>query len=359
MSLSLEKLHRILLEKGFAPHNHFHYHGSCRYIEIVSSEYAEHFLLTIPSQYDISCDTGFKLKNIPIDNTGRIPEKYAKIPDNIEISKLYDEIDLVRNNSLENVDDIESRLLEGYRKNIPLHTSVDGITNALKDNFNQLKRLGNCVSNLQYRVAIFDKIWLVLLNRRDEVECYYIKDYTPETNKRFIITIDLESFLQNFSTVTSDIEQINDGISRILDKNISTHAGQLFAITQNIPALPEIIQLVQAKRGRYIGLLANLSTLLETTRNREKDLKSQIESLALSKNEGNIYCDMDKARVKATIERDLSKILSTRQEILGNILKIKEKERNLVLLTDKILFDNVVMLNTINQNLETLHNLCQ
>jgi hypothetical protein len=360
MSLSLEKLHRLLLEKKFVPINHFFYHGLCRYIEIVSSEHAEHFLLTISSRFEISLkegDTGYRLKNVPIDSSGRISEKYAQLPDNVEMSKLYDEIDLVKVESIDG-SDIESKLLDGYRKNIPLN-SVDGNINSLKDNFQQLKRIGNCVTNLNYRAAIFNKVWLSVLNRDDDIECYIIKDYTPETVKKFIITVDLESFLQNFATVASDVEQINQGISRILDKNISTHTGHFYNTLQNSPALINIVQHVQNKRNRYNTMLINFIALMEGSKSKEKDLVSQLDNIMLSKREGNIYSDMDKARLKGNIDRELDKVTKAREEILGNIMKIKERDRNLVLTVDKILFENVVMLSTINNNLLTLSNLCK
>lgn len=363
MSLSLDKLHRLLLEKGFSPVSHFYYKGLCRYIEIVSSEYAEHFLLTISSRYDVGMregDTGYNIKYLDVDGSGRIPEKYASLPDNIEMSQMYDEIDLVRSDIPNDEKDLESKLLEGYKKSIHLADSVDGNIADLRDIFNQLKRIGNCVSGLQYRAAIFYKVWLSVLSQDSEIECYFIKNYTPDTGRKFIITIDLESFLQNFSKVASDVEQINQGISRILNKNISTHTAQLYAAMQNVPALAMIVQKVQSKRSRYASILANFNALLESTKIRERDLKSQIESIMMTKGDGrNIYGDMDRARLKGNLDREVEKIVHTREEIIGNIMKVKTRDRTLFLVTDKILFENVVMLNTVNKNLVLLSNLCK
>ena len=361
MSLSLDKLHRLLIEKGFAPVTHFYYQDLCRYIEVVSSESAEHFLLTISSRYDIAAkdgDTGYTIKYLEVDSNGRIPEKYASLPDNIEMSQMYDEIDLSQ--ELGQDDDIESKLLDGYKKNIPLKDSVDGNITDLRDIFNQLKRIGNCFSGLQYRAAIFHKVWLSVLTSDNEIECYYIKNYTPDTARKFLITIDLENFLQNFAKVASDVEQINQGISRILDKNINNHAKHLYATMQNIPTLATIIQKVQTKRNNYAALLANFSALLETSKIKEKDLKSQIDSIMLTKGDGrNIYGDMDRARLKAGIDREIEKVSKAREEILGSIMRIKARDRNLVLVADKILFENTVMLNTVNKNLYFLNNLCK
>lgn len=364
MSLSLDKLHRLLIEKGFAPVTHFYYQDLCRYIEIVSSESAEHFLLTISSRYDIGAkdsENGYTIKYLEVDSNGRIPEKYATLPDNIEMSQMYDEIDLARSQGVDESEDIESKLLDGYKRNIPLSNSSDGNISDLKDIFNQLKRISNCFSGLQYRAAIFHKVWLSVLTSDNEIECYYIKNYSPSETRKFLITIDLENFLQNYAKVASDVDQINQGISRILDKNISSHTRHLYAAMQNIPTLASIIQKVQVKRNNYASLLAEFSNLLEIGKIKEKELKAQLDSIMLARNgDGrNIYGDMDRARLKSGIDREMEKVVRARTEVLDSIMKIKTRDRNLVLVADKILFENVVMLNSVNKNLHFLNNLCK
>lgn len=361
MSLSLDKLHKLLLEKGFMPVNHFYYNGCCRYIELVSSEYAEHFLLTISSKYDLKLregDTGYKMKLVPIDDSGRIPEKYAKLPDNIEMSNMYNEIDLIKNQDAQDEFDIESRLIDGYKKNITLNTSDNNI-NELKDIFNQLKRISHCLSNLPYRCSIFHKVWVSTLDAEYDIECFYIKNYKPESNRKFVITISLENFLQSSSNIASDVDQINQGMSRILDKNIASHTGHLYSALQSIPVLGDIIPRIQSKKATYSNMLANFLVLLDASKKKEKELKIQLESIMLAKAEGNIYTDMDKARIRSNIERELEKLRLSRDEILGNIMRLKERERNITLMVDKILFENVVMLGTVNYNLKLLHSMCK
>lgn len=357
MSLSLEKLHRILFEKGLLPGVHFHHHDNIKFIEVFSANKAETFLLTIPSRYDFKTSSrvdSFSLKQVPMDSFGRVPEKYAKLPDNIEMSSLYDEIELSQKEITED-EKLEDKLMEGYKKTIPLANSSESNMNSLRDIFNQLKRISHCVSNLKYRVCIFHKIWLVILNNSYDVDCYYLKGYQPKTARKFLVTIDLENFLQLMASVPSDVEQINAGISRIIDKNGQNHISRFVSTVNSTPVVNSLLSRIEEKRATYTRILTEFSSVLETLNSRENDISSNLDSL--SSQGGNVYNDMDRVNLKGNIERELDKVRRAKKECLDSIAKIKERERNLVLAIDKILFENLVMLDTINQNIKLLYQL--
>ena len=59
---------------------------------------------------------------------------------------------------------------------------------------------------------------------------------------------------------------------------------------------------------------------------------------------GNIY----------NYEKDLEKINNVKQEIVKDILTSRTKQENITLEIDKILFDNSVMINIINNNFTKL-----
>ena len=54
------------------------------------------------------------------------------------------------------------------------------------------------------------------------------------------------------------------------------------------------------------------------------------------------------------LKRDIKNIEETKIDILNNIVKINEKRDNISLTLDKILFDNIVMMNSIIKNFELL-----
>jgi hypothetical protein len=354
MALSLEKLHGMLHDKGFLPVAHFQYHGLCRYIEIVCKENAECFLLTVSSRFEMaSDDNAYKLKSIPVDSSGLIPEKYARLPSNFEISNLYEDINLSKKQSQ---DTIEKQLLEGYKKTIQLDNTVDGNIDALKENFNQLKRLEQCVNNLEYRISIFHKVWLSVLNKESEVECYMVKDYAPSGVRKFLVTIDLESFLKNMATVPQDIEQINLGVAKVLDKNMNANTGQFYSSVRNCPVLTTVLQKVQKKRKGYADMIEQFRSVLEFTKRKEKELMNRLSN-GIGK-DGTIYSDMDNARNRTNMEKELQKLVKSREDVIGSIIKIRQRDRSLVLIIDRILFDNVVMLSTVNRNLAILNALC-
>lgn len=354
MALSLDKLHQLLSEKRYVPLTHFTYHGLCRYIEVVSTDNAEQFLLTISSRYEMTCSHGHSLKAIPVDSSGLIPEKYARLPSNFEISNLYEEIGISHGG--DGSKDIENRLMEGYKKTIQIDNSTDGNRDAMKENFNQLKRIQQCMNNLEYRAAIFHKVWLSVLNYDNDIECYIVKDYHPDSMKKFLVTVDLERFIQNSGTIPTDIEQINQGITKIMDRNTATHTTQFYTILRGSPVLSEILEKINAKRRKYSEMVGSFRSLLEFSKVKERELIARLGTINPVK-EGSIYSDMDKARQRSALERDIQGVIKSRDEIMQNILRIKQRERSLVLNVDRILFDNIVMLSTVNRNLNVLASL--
>ena len=99
MTLSLNKLENLLHANGFLPKKFFVIDNLIIYIEVLSINNADSFMLYIPSKYDIQIgqkDNVYNIKNIQVDEYGNIPIDYAGDPDNIELEKAYDEIDLLK-----------------------------------------------------------------------------------------------------------------------------------------------------------------------------------------------------------------------------------------------------------------------
>ena len=79
MTLSLQKLEKLLGRKGLLPKRYFTIGGMCVYIEVLVIENADIFFLYIPSKYDIKApksSSSFKISVIDVNEDGTIAGDY-------------------------------------------------------------------------------------------------------------------------------------------------------------------------------------------------------------------------------------------------------------------------------------------
>ena len=64
--------------------------------------------------------------------------------------------------------------------------------------------------------------------------------------------------------------------------------------------------------------------------------------------------DIERSHVKSKLEKELRDIMMTKDDIVKNLLTLKIELEDILLLSDKILFENIVMIDSISKNLEKL-----
>ena len=124
---SLHKLEKFLLKKNFRVITYYELDGYIIYIKILSSENYNHYMLYIPSKYEIkveNIDGVLSLKamddiDIATAGSSNIVDNYTSIDEKDEqIEKIYDEINLTY--IPETSEDLENTLKENYDKPIVL-----------------------------------------------------------------------------------------------------------------------------------------------------------------------------------------------------------------------------------------------
>lgn len=354
MSLSIDKLQEIAGKQGFHIKNIFTKHNYCRFIEFYSIPSQESFIITISDDYKFKYRDGLELKSLYLDERDNIPEKYAKLPDNIDMLSFYDEIELqqlVKMNG--NSVDFEKKMIDGYT-DITVGNMTNKNTEDIRENINQLKRFLNCVKNLKYKISLIHKIWLINIDSNGIIDCYLIKDFIPNKMKYLYVTMDIETFLTNINTISDDIGQIHQGIKKVVNKNMGMMNTKVGLTNQVLFDFNNSIYRINLKRGVYETYLLKFQKMLETVEQAEKKLDEKYE-LFKANTSNRLYSDIDKARERSLIEEDLSRLSEHKKEIITHILNIKEKDRYLMLVTDTIIFESVIMLNTVIENIRKLN----
>ena len=358
MALSFNKLEKLLTRKGLIPKKFFIMHGFIVYIEVLSIENADSFMLYIPSKYEIAIGLGddvFKIKYIDVTEDGHIPGDYAGEPDNFDLDKEYDCDDIDLSPGLRSKGNLADHLEEKYNHPVSLkdNNKSDDIKQ-LREVFRQLRRLKFCTQSLKYKIAITFNNYLCCIRRDDTYECFFINSFGGSSDKRLMVTIDLETLYEKIDSVSIDIKTIREGIYRVLDKNQGKHIQNIHKLLEQKTVLTKFSNIVLRKKEQYSTYLKSLEQLLiDLTRAEKKIIDKLLEIEDKYSGQASLkglHSDIEKTHQIGKYETELSRINSIKQELIRNILIVKSKHENLSLRVDNIVFDNIIMIDAILKN---------
>ena len=354
MSLSINKLSKFLANNRLSIKTIYTIGGQCTYLDINCTNGSENFLLYIPSKYEIpvgdSSDV-YSLEYIEVNEDGTIPENYAGEPDNNDLEKTYNEIDLSSNLVQE---DMVEHLEESYQHSLSLKDITKKDTNELKAIFRQLKRFKFCVQSLNYKLAITYKNYICCIRRDDTFEGFLIKNFRGTDHRSLKVTIDLESLYKKISSVEIDVRTVKEGIYQVLDKNQFKHTNNLQKLMESRETFGLLCNKIIQKKKVLMDYLTHLQSLLDNLCHVEKANYDKITEIGnnYSNNGGikGLHTDIEKSHVIAKYENEISRINTTKKEIVSNIHLVQTSLENVSLKMDKICFDNTVMLDAILKN---------
>lgn len=363
MPLSLHKLERILTSRGMIPKKYFVIHGLCVYIEVLSTANANSFLLYIPSKYKISVESGnnvYKIEEIELDQEGNIPEDYAGEPDNFELDREYEEIDINTGPIREDTEDLAKHLEENYNHPVSLKdiTREDKIN--LRDIFRQVRRFRFCVQSIKYKLCIIYKNFICCIRKDDSLECFMIKHYPKKDIRKFMVTLDLETLYNKIDTITIDIQSIREGFYKVLDKNQLKHARNLKSMLESESKITAYSDSIYTQKQRFTEYISQLETMLTRLGESERIVIEKliaIEEKYSDPSLSGLHTDIEKTHIVSKHETELERINTLKHEVIRNIITLKVKQEHLALAVDKIFFDNSVMLDAILKNMRTLENI--
>lgn len=188
MSLSLNKLCKLINNKNLVPQKYYRYEGKCIFIEIISLKNSVNFLLYIPSRFEM-----------PMLNNS---------PNIVDINML----------DTENMD---------FNK-----TSEENSNQILKNTIKQAERLEKYINNSNYTISINDAFFLIFI-REGECDCYQILNNNQDNKKSLFITISLPEFYQKNKLINNEIYDIYSGFEKILQKNMSDNYSDIENIINN------------------------------------------------------------------------------------------------------------------------------
>jgi hypothetical protein len=347
MPLSISKLQELLIHKGFIPKTYFAYKDTCIYVELFSMKTADIFLLYIPSQYKFKMDSSrdcYKVKAIDMDNSENIADEYGENEDEGDID---DRVDLSAGE-----EEMEDHLESKYKHRIALKDISTGDTKELKSIYRQIKRLRYCVENIKYKIGILYKNYMCTISRDNSIFCFIIKKYPRGAFKHLRVVIDLETFYDKSEKMIEDIYKVRTSIYNILRKNQTSHTTMITKMIENKKDIMLIPHSVQLKMEEYDSLLSELELILVKTLDKEDKIIQELKGLG--SDTYNVQSDISRAHAKSRLERELDKLTDAKSDITKTMMDLRTKKENMILMTDKIMFDNTVMFDTMIKNFAIL-----
>jgi len=329
MSLSFKKLYKLIESNQFYNCNFFSINDSCVYIKILSKIDNNSYILYIPSKYDIKMKNykSYELKEISNINLSKdIVFEYGYDNENKEREDLYHDHGTHK-------DVNEFNLMDNYKSEINITNTRSKDNEEVKCLVRQMKRLKYSVENLDYKLVIMYKSYLCSISRDNRITCYFIKNFNPDDNtKTILVSADLELLFNKNLRLHNELIQVKTGIQKIINKNYATNTKYIAELVNKNININNIHSVIMGKKNNLDKIYNQINTLLENVKNKEKTVRNTTNNQEL-----------------------LEKILKSKAKLIIEINKIISKKDNLMLLYDKIFFDNIIMLDKISKNINLLN----
>lgn len=356
MTLSIEKLHYFLDVNHYTPQKYFMYKNKCRFIEVLSLKYATSFLLVV-SSFNFHIPPGdnvFEMAKLPTLHLSDDVSDYIHISEHT-IEKSYNTVDA-------NVDMPESHhrpmsdhLSDLYKHEVIVEDVKQAESIVLKNMARQLNRLKYCVHGLQHRVGILHSSFLGV--REDEkLVLYQILNTTPRKTPVLYVVVDFSIFYDKVKVVAHEINQLYQGIYSILNHNQDKHTRNLQHIIENKHNVLKNAGKLQTTKKKYVEYIKQYNEVLQKLYRYEETLLEELDRYKVPQ-DNDVRQDMKRVQQKQAIEKKLNKVRQTKKTLIDTLSELHEKNQNLTLTIDNVLFNNIVMMDKMFKNFELLDQL--
>ena len=198
------------------------------------------------------------------------------------------------------------------------------------------------------------KDYLAILKSDDTIKCYKIRNNQDNQHRSLYIMINLEVFYENSKVLNEDLEQLQNGIRGILDKNQEVQAKHLDTMLKQ---QQEIISILSKLQQKKINLRIELQKLKELFNTIEDSIKTMMNNInEINQTIGKSTGQMQEKYIKQKHETymKLTQLYTKKEESAQAIITYRKYEHHLSLNIDRILFDNNVMLDKIFKNVSQL-----
>jgi len=349
--LSGRKLLHLLESNGFTVFRCFADGDELVLLECVSIMTAARFFLTL---------NGLRISSPPTKKIHRIQEIH--IPDTSTRSDFYKSN--TNTNGLqgsihiaEDSGDVESRMNQYYNHKITINDVDVDDSGELKRLYRQLKRLGSSVSDIEYKFCCIFKRYIGVTLSDNSIKFYVVQDYNSELSyARLMVGLPLGYAFDHFDTIDSNITMIRSEVSTMVERNQQRNLALFDEFTAMANEIgKELAKCVESRKNhidfvqKWVGKLSSVNDSLKQAHLKLRDLKVEYENNMATATYSRIL----------SLENEISILQKNKNTIVQNLNKYNDMADNQLLTADRLVFDNVVMIETVVKNAKALMELNQ
>ena len=292
----------------------------------------------------------FNINELEYSDVGDIIHRYGDSDITDERSSQYDNIEL---NAKSN--DLESRMQDMYRRPVKLSRDVNDTVE--KDVFRQISRLSVCVSNMKFKVCIQSSDLIYFSDpASDIIRIFSASRNTIKRSKKIRklnIIVDIETLFDVAKTASNDISLIKKQLISNIHDNLKRNMSNT-----TYPKVIEKYASIMDKLTEYTKRIANVkATIEETFRQERVHLERKLALETKTDSSITVFTFNKKvefAKQLAITKKSLNEISENKKELYLNVASLNIKYDNLLLTTDAVIFDIVVLTDTIKQKTDTM-----
>ena len=325
------------------------YKDAVMYVKIKNNKHGNDVLVYIPSKFTIRKDYsipsyGLEYVDVRLDNQS-VAIDFGEVDEDTTQDE-YEQISFEESDVA-----IREKLERNYERPVSLKGNHEDRME-IRDIFRQLGRLKHTVASVPYKLCISYKHFLCTLSRHNELEGYVIKNCDMrQSKKNMIITTDFQYFCNNLDSVGFEVTDVLQSIFRILDNN---HTRNL----REISRLDSFSVRLKTLYIKYENAIASLNDNLQKAQERFDNIRDREDELiqeVMTLRQRNTLSDNDKTRKMDACKKKIENLFQKKNEIMITMNELLERKEDLTLSTDRIIFDNTIMITSIAQNLEAFN----
>lgn len=357
-SISISKLFFFLQKNEIIIKRFYRYNGKIVFIECILQTQGQLFCIYIEPSYNVVIDANISsIKSVEIQKE-EIPsfqdDRIIEYPDTVDLQKGWNDLHIDIDEG--GIGMSEKELTDGYDVEI---NHDENSFKILSDCYRQMQRYKLCVKSLEYKVCFFkDDIILNVSFVSNKIQYWRIVPYQKNDQTLMIVT-PLDKVYSDISKIKKDIVKIETGIIQNLEYNQIKQTRNINKLLLHNSNLFEYYKKIELKRSKLNEVTGRLRLLMKKTLTSKQIVENNInvikERRADNKAIGRGWKqDIDEIDQLSFLQSKLNRIIHVERELQDKYKRVWCDYQNLLLESDRILFDGGVIISQLIRNFDIL-----
>jgi Trk K+ transport system NAD-binding subunit len=165
------------------------------------------------------------------------------------------------------------------------------------------------------------------------------------------VTLNLNLLFDHIENLEENVAQVFSGVNQVLDRSQDSHYQKFMIMLESCKEVKNHINIIKKERSDIKTVISKYENLIDRTIKTEKIITDRLSNLRRPDGFNN---EMDILSEKNKLEMKWRQLEDIKGKAMEKLAVLRDKDSNISLRVDKILFDNIIMMNNITNNLKGL-----